>query len=92
MIDVSCESVIPFGCSSEYLPGRPHLATLHRWRVRGIRGVRLETLLIGGRRFTSLEALRRFTSAVTAAADGSVQPFLSLQPPLDQLQPGQEGQ
>ena len=41
-----------------------------RWRLRGIRGVKLETIKIGGRRFTSAEALARFIEQSTAAADG----------------------
>jgi len=32
----------------------------------------LETLLIGGKRFSSLEALQRFAERTTAAADGTM--------------------
>ena len=39
---------------------RPHVATLYRWAQSGIRGVRLETLQVGGTMCTSLEALQRF--------------------------------
>jgi len=38
--------------------------------MRGVRGVRLETLMIGGVRKTSTEAIQRFFERVTAAADG----------------------
>jgi len=48
---------------------RPHPATCFRWRQRGISGVRLETLKVGGRRETSVEAVHRFVAATTAAAD-----------------------
>ncbi len=48
-----------------------HVSTLWRWQLRGVRGVRLETILLGGIRFTSHEALERFTAACTAAADGT---------------------
>ncbi len=54
------------------LPGRPHLSTLHRWRLRGVRGVRLRTCLIGGRRFTTSGWLDEFIAATSAAADGQV--------------------
>ncbi len=47
------------------LPGRPHLSTLHRWRLRGVRGIRLETCLIGGRRFTTDQWLRDFIEATS---------------------------
>lgn len=49
---------------------RPHAATLHRWRIRGIAGVRLETTCLGGKRMTSVEAVRRFCDQVAAAKDG----------------------
>jgi len=41
--------------------GRPvHPSTLWRWASRGLRGVRLATIRIGGTTCTSLEALQRF--------------------------------
>jgi len=51
-----------------------HVSTLHRWRLRGVRGIRLATILIGGYRYTSHEALERFVAATTAAADGKPAP------------------
>jgi hypothetical protein len=39
--------------------------------------VRLETVLVGGRRMVSREALERFVAEVTAAADGGQQPVRS---------------
>jgi len=50
------------------------IPTIWRWRQRGIRGIKLETFLIGGRRFTTTEAHRRFVEATTAAADGPARP------------------
>lgn len=73
-IDVASETLRTFAEASRLQPGRPHVSTLHRWRLRGVRGVRLETCVIGGRRFTSDEALHRFAAATTAAADGSPPP------------------
>lgn len=70
MIDHETESLITMTQAAKLLPGRPNVATLWRWRTSGIRGVRLETLRIGGRRMTSKEALSRFHERVTAAADG----------------------
>lgn len=46
-----------------------HVATLWRWRRKGVHGVRLEVLHRGGGVFTSVEALERFDEAVTAAAN-----------------------
>lgn len=70
MIDFQTENIIPICEAPKFVPGRPHLATVIRWFGRGIRGVRLETALCGGRRFTSLEAIHRFFAATTAAGDG----------------------
>lgn len=74
MIDVTNESLIPFrdvpAWTKEHLGHRVHPSTIQRWRLRGARGVKLETLLAGGTRYTSSEALSRFFAATTAAADG----------------------
>jgi|SRR5271157_2341602 len=45
----------------------PHRVTIAKWRTQGVRGVLLETLLIGNRRVTSCEAIARFFEAVSAA-------------------------
>jgi hypothetical protein len=68
------EKLVTLTEASKILPGRPHISSLWRWHRRGVRGVRLETLVVAGRRFTSLESLERFTAATTAAADGQPMP------------------
>ena len=74
MINVTQETLIAFrdvpAWTKAHLRNRVHPSTIHRWRLRGARGVKLETLLVGGTRYTSLEALNRFFAATTAAADG----------------------
>jgi hypothetical protein len=70
MIDPLTETPISLTDAAKSLPQRPNVATLWRWRTAGVRGIKLETFLSGGRRFTSVEALRRFQERVTAAADG----------------------
>jgi Protein of unknown function (DUF1580) len=62
------EKLLPFAKAIRLLPGRPHISTGYRFISKGCRGVILETVLVGGRRFCSREALRRFVTAVTAAA------------------------
>ncbi|MEM8495401.1 MAG: DUF1580 domain-containing protein [Planctomycetota bacterium] len=37
-----------------------HISTVYRWAHKGCRGKVLETALLGGVRYTSLEALARF--------------------------------
>ena len=46
---------------------RLHVSTLHRWAGRGLRGVVLETIHVGGRRYTSTEALQRFFDRLGAS-------------------------
>lgn len=65
-IDTERETLVSFSdARSSFRDGRrKSLATLHRWRLRGINGVKLETCLVGGMRFTSLEAIERFIRAL----------------------------
>ena len=66
----SPEALYPLAIAVERATGqRPHPSTLHRWRLRGIAGVRLETVRVGGRRLCSVEAVRRFVDRVTLARD-----------------------
>ena len=74
MIDPFSEEIVPLTEAAKSLPRRPNVSTLHRWRSSGIRNVKLETMMFGGRRVTSLEALDRFFARVTAAADGDPMP------------------
>lgn len=75
-IDIHAERMIPFTEAPEHIPGRPSLATVHRWRLRGARGARLESVLVGGKRFTSAEAIQRFIEATTRGAEGDDVPRL----------------
>jgi len=70
MIDTNTEQVFPLAKGREFVPGGPvNLSPLYRWAFKGVRGVRLETICIGGARRTSREALERFFQATTKAAD-----------------------
>lgn len=51
----------------KWLPKRPHLATIHRWVLKGIRGVRLEVLRVGGTLCTSEARLVAFFEKLTSA-------------------------
>ena len=42
-----------------------HASTVYRWAQSGLRGLRLETLQVGGRRCTSQAALQRFFDALS---------------------------
>jgi hypothetical protein len=65
------ETSITLAQASHRLPTRPALSTLWRWRTKGVRGVKLETALVGGRRVTSIEALERFVAAIALTETGS---------------------
>ena len=60
------ETILSFSEAAARLPRvngkRIHPSSLWRWARKGVRGVRLETRLLGGRLVTSLEALERFTT------------------------------
>jgi hypothetical protein len=56
--------------AAKILPGRPNCSTMWRWWRRGIHGHKLETVLIGGRRYTSRAAIEAFIAATTASAGG----------------------
>ena len=74
MIDLNEEQMLTLTQATAELPGRPHIPTIWRWHARGLHGVKLETIVIGGRRFTSREALQRFAERTTAAAGGTSAP------------------
>ena len=54
------EKLLSVNEAAKVIPGRPHLSTVWRWISYGVGGVRLETVQIGGRRYTSFEAIERF--------------------------------
>ena len=71
MIELSNEEVVPLAEAAEFLPrvrrGRKvSYSSLYRWAASGRRGVKLETIFVGGTRCTSREALQRFCDALTA--------------------------
>lgn len=78
-IDVFDEQVVTLGEAAKKLPRlrngkKLHLSTLFRWSQRGkiahdgVR-IRLETIMIGGTKCTSLEALQRFFDRLTGETD-----------------------
>jgi hypothetical protein len=59
MIDLDLEPLVPLKNAVELVPGGVHYHTLLNWAIRGIRGHKLETILIGRRRYTSEAAIKR---------------------------------
>ncbi len=58
---------IPLSKAADFFPLRPHHATIWRWAMRGVKGVKLETWLAGGKhRYTTPAAIERFLAAMNA--------------------------
>ena len=74
MIDLSSENVFPVNEAPKHIPGRPSQASVWRWCLYGCGGIKLESILMGGRRLTSTEAIQRFADARTSQADGAPAP------------------
>jgi hypothetical protein len=80
MIDLSDE-LVPLGRAGHLIPGpaaKPHASTLARWARRGVgkSRARLETVLLGGRRYTSRAALIRFFSRLSEASGNAGAPLV----------------
>jgi hypothetical protein len=85
LIDITTEEIGPLSDKADSLPRRRrgrkvHVSTLYRWATVGCRGVRLETIQIGGTCCTSTEALQRFFEELTVARAGTYAPVSA--PPL----------
>lgn len=64
------DDLIPVATAFERITGtRPHPTTVVRWSKRGTAGIVLPTLLVRGRRMTSMEAAYGWIEATTAARD-----------------------
>lgn len=73
-INVETETLIPLAQLARSLPrrrsNRPVApSTVHRWRMNGLDGVRLEAVKVGGSWHTTREAFQRFCDRLTAAAE-----------------------
>jgi hypothetical protein len=79
MIQIATETVFPLSRTGEHVPlGRNgkklHPATAFRWAQHGLRGVKLETIRVGGTTCTSVEALQRFFDHLSAPPAQAVAP------------------
>jgi hypothetical protein len=74
MIDLEIEKPISLREATKLRPlqknGRPpHISALYRWCHGGCRGIVLESIVIGGSRCTSVEAIDRWITLLTAKAN-----------------------
>lgn len=73
------EDAITLTKAADFVPSRPHCATIWRWATKGCRGIKLQTWLLGGKRVTTPAALEEFLQKLNA--DSSA----------DEADPGLEG-
>src|SRR4051794_11991685 len=81
MINIHTEQLRSLAEAARELPRQGnsrgvHVSTLCRWWRHGVQcgvqgRVKLETVVIGGRRYTSVEAIQRFVERLNAAKKGS---------------------
>lgn len=72
MIDVEHEKLVAIREVPSLIPPRPsgkkiHISACYRWISRGVRGVKLEAVRLGGTTFTSIEAIQRFADRLGSA-------------------------
>ena len=69
MINPLNDELLTLAEAARMLPRRPNLCTLWRWASKGIKGIRLETVSVGGRRYTTRTALADFFRRTSEAGD-----------------------
>ena len=78
MIEIAAENLLTLPDAAARLPRRGrrkvHVCTIYRWMSRGVRGVKLEAIKLGGVTYTSVEALQRFANRCSGAPPPRVQP------------------
>lgn len=57
---------------------RPAVTTVWRWCLKGCRGVRLESVCIGGRRYVTIPAIERFINRSNQPAEPAAPPAAPL--------------
>ena len=72
MIDIEHEHLVALHDVPKLLPVRTngkciHISAVYRWVQRGVRGIHLEVVRVGGTSYTSREALQRFATSPTTS-------------------------
>jgi hypothetical protein len=65
MTELFREELFTLAEAARRLPSQPHVCTLWRWSLRGVRGVRLKTVVVGGRRYTTASFLSSFVAQLS---------------------------
>ena len=65
---VNLKELIPIHTAVEQVTGRRfNLSTAWRWSTKGAKGIRLETVILGGKRMTTIAMVEAFIKATTDA-------------------------
>lgn len=71
MIDLETESIMPLESARKWLGEKlgvaPSKVAMRRWITSGIKGIVLDSSLVGGRRYVSKEGINRFIAATSGA-------------------------
>lgn len=68
MIDLS-EKLLTVSEAARRFPRRPSTVSLWRWATKGVRGCKLRTVAVGGKRYVPESAIAEFLEACSAAAN-----------------------
>lgn len=83
-IDIERERPISLAEVPAFVPKRNgkkvHYSTVYRWTTKGVRGRVLESIMVGGIRYTTVEAVHRF---LAARPTSRVEPVLCLEDAVD---------
>jgi hypothetical protein len=79
MLDILNEKPIPLSKAARLFPssndeGTIHISTIHRWRTNGVRGVKLDAAMMGGRWVTTVEEIQRFIDRLSNQKTGTPSP------------------
>jgi transposase len=59
------ETYMSLAEAAKFFPSRPHIATVWRWATKGMKnGIKLDTAMIGGKRYTTEESVAKFLEAL----------------------------
>lgn len=77
-IELGEDQYFPLNDAGQFIPGRPHRATVWRWALRGIkrggRTVKLNTVAVGARRYTTHADIERFLMECNGSLELPPQP------------------
>jgi Protein of unknown function (DUF1580) len=72
--DLLSEELLSLAEAAKRLSNHPHISTVWRWSLRGVRGVRLQTIAVGGRRYTTATYLEEFVAHLSGRHSSDSQP------------------